>query len=137
DVLEAGRATMDLIARELSQMAPSETPDLYLNNTWYRATNFFCEPNLSFINPIPLMQALPGMPANVVRTNFIQRLFFLSRLSQDWLGTGYEVLPEDANGIVGSLYRFYRTNTPRSGFIPLSGNFIALSRNALLDNSRG
>jgi len=135
DVLEAGRATMDLIGRELTQMGPSQAPDMFINNAWYRATNFFSEGNAFFANP--LLQTLPGMATNILRTNSIQRLFFISRLNQDWLGTGYEVLPDDNNGIVGTLYRFYRTNTPRSGLISLSGNFIAATRNALLNTSAG
>jgi len=135
DVLEAGRATMDLFGRELTQMGPSQAPDMYLNNAWYRTTNFFSEQNGFFANP--LLQTLPGMATNILRTNEIQRLFFITRLNQDWLGTGYEVLPEDNNGIVGTLYRFYRTNTPRSGLITLSGNFIAAIRNALVNNSAG
>ncbi|HTL57497.1 MAG TPA: hypothetical protein VL361_17560 [Candidatus Limnocylindrales bacterium] len=128
DVLEAGRSTMELLSRELTQMTPTQAPDQIVNNGWYRATNFFVEPNPFFT---PLWQALPGMPSAVYRTNSIQRLFFISRFNQDWLGTGYEVLPEDPNGIVGSLYRFYRTNTPRVGLISLSGNFLGVSRTAL------
>ena len=128
DVLEAGRSTMDMLSRELAQMAPSQAPDTIVNSAWYRATNFFVEPNTFFT---PFKQALPGMPSTVHRDNYIQRLFFVSRLNQDWLGTGYEVLPEDPNGIVGSLYRFYRTNTPRVGLLSLSGNFLGVSRAAL------
>ena len=131
DVLEAGRSTMDLIARELTQMTPSEAPDIFLNNAWYHTTNFLCEPNEFF--PKPLMQGLPGMPNSALRANTVQRLFFLSRLNQDWLGTGYEVLPEDGNSSVGSLYRFYRTNSPRSGFVPLSANFAVARLTALAD----
>ena len=135
DVLEAGRATMDLFNRELPQMAPTEAPDMFLNNAWYRATNFFAEPNLFFANP--LLQGLPGMPNNILRTNTIQRLFFVSRQNQDWLGTGYEVVPEDGNGVVGSLYRFYATNTPRSGFISLNRNFRGAIQVALGNAANG
>lgn len=135
DVLEAGRATMDMIARDLTQMAPTEAPDMFLNNAWYRTTNFFCEPNEFF--PNPLLQGLPGMPNNILRTNRIQRLFFLTRLNQDWLGTGYEVLPEDGNFCVGSLYRFYRTNTPRSGFVSLSASFALARLTGLADLKSG
>jgi hypothetical protein len=49
-----------------------------------------------------LIQELPGNP--ISRTNLIQRFFFLTKLNQDLLGTGYEVIPDDANGCVGALY---------------------------------
>src|SRR5262249_46178715 len=61
--------------------------------------------------------------AQVPRTNLIQRFFFLSKLNQDWIGTGYEVLPDDGNGLVGTLYRFSGTNTPRGGPITLAQQF--------------
>ena len=138
DVLEAGRATMDLLSRELTQMTPTEAPDVFLNGTWYRATKFFVEPvtnRFSAIPPVgafsnPLLQGLPGM-TNVVRSNSIQRLFFTTKLNQYWIGTGYEILPEDNNGCVGSLYRFSATNSPRSGIINLSGSFLAAIPSAL------
>jgi hypothetical protein len=77
------------------------------------------------------------VPNNPQRTNLIQRFYFLSRLNQDWLGTGYEVVPNDANGCVGTLYRYSITNYPRGalfdaytpagklrgGLVEMSGQF--------------
>jgi len=40
----------------------------------------------------------------VLRTNVLQEIFFLSRQTNQWVGTGYRVLGAD-NG-VGTLYRF-------------------------------
>ncbi len=130
DVLESGRATLDLVARELEQMSPSQAPD-YIDSTGIRrrATNFFVEPSLTFIpDPSlafswnnPMIQELPGN--FVPRTNLIQRFYFLSKLNQDWLGTGYEVVPNDANGCVGTLYRYSATNNPRGNLLPLSARF--------------
>jgi hypothetical protein len=37
----------------------------------------------------------------------------MTKQNQDWVSTGYEVLPDDGNGLVGTLYRFNYTNTPR------------------------
>jgi hypothetical protein len=121
DVLEAGRATMDLLARELEQMSPSELPDNLIGGIRYRATNFFVEPSPGFDWANPLVQELLGN--NLPRTNLVQRFFFLSKLNQDWLGTGYEVLPDDANGCVGTLYRFAGTNYPRGSLITLAQQF--------------
>jgi hypothetical protein len=124
DVLEAGRATMDLLARELEQMAPSESPDIIVGaSARYRATNFFVEPSPAFNWTKPLVQELPGNAQS--RTNLIQRFFFLSKLNQDWLGTGYEVLSDDANGCVGTLYRYAATNYPRGYLLPLSAQFLS------------
>jgi hypothetical protein len=105
DVLEAGRATMDMLARELEQMTPSSYPDsIFAGGIRYRATNFFVEPSPVFSWKDPLIQELPGN--RDPRTNLIQRFFFLSKVNQDWFGTGYEVIPDDPFGCVGSLYRF-------------------------------
>jgi hypothetical protein len=126
DVLEAGRATMDLLARELEQMTPSEYPDYLIGGIPYRATNFFVEPSPAFSWANPLVQDMPGNNVNNIyqpRTNLIQRFFFLSKLNQDWLGTGYEVIPDDANDCVGTLYRFAGTNYPRGSLITLAQQF--------------
>ena len=138
DILESGRASMDIIARELEQTTPSEYP--YLNNglgypvIWsqypvssipynivrFAATNFFVEFAPGFNNP-PLLQELPG---NVLpRTNLVQRFFFLTQVNQDWVGIGYQVIPDDTNGCVGTLYRFVGTNFSRQGPMTVSGDF--------------
>jgi len=135
DVLEAGRATMDLLGRELEQMSPSEAPD-YIDFTGVRrrTTNFFVEPSTTFYtynSPAsfswikPMVQELPGNAES--RTNLIQRFFFLTKLNQDWIGTGYEVIPDDANQCVGSLYRYTATNYPRGFLLPLSAQFLSTS----------
>jgi hypothetical protein len=134
DVLESGRATMDLLARELEQMSPSEAPDYIDSGLRRRATNFFVEPSttsfgynstapFSWIKP--LVQELPGNAQS--RTNLIQRFFFLSKLNQDWIGTGYEVVPDDANQCVGTLYRYTETNNPRGDLLHLSSQFLPMS----------
>ncbi|HZR19981.1 MAG TPA: hypothetical protein VFE51_22040 [Verrucomicrobiae bacterium] len=134
DVLESGRATMDIMARELEQMTPSEVPDMLAGNFRYRVTNFFAEPSPGFDWRNPLTQDLPGNVNSIpLRTNLIQRFYFLSKLNQDWLGTGYEVVPDDTNGCVGTLYRYSITNYPRGamfdtvnfrgGLIDMSGKF--------------
>jgi hypothetical protein len=131
DVLESARATMDILARDLEQMAPSQNPDLLINGVKYRGTNFLAEtPNLNF-----MLQELPGSP--LPRTNFMQRFFFLTKLNQDWIGTGYLVLPEDGTGFIGALYRFSGTNYPRFGVVNLSGRFYSAVQAALQNLGKG
>ena len=115
DILESGRATMEMIARELEQTTPSEYP--YLRVEPLAATNFFVEPNPGFNNP-PLAQELPGNYDP--RTNVVQRFFFLTKNNQDWIGTAYQVIPDDVNGCVGSLYRLAATNISPQGPITVS-----------------
>jgi hypothetical protein len=105
DRLEAGRAVTELLPRELEQISP-------------------CGDNgATFVAAIiptsaPLKQALPGMPATMMRTNLLQDCFILTRQNQSWVGIGYCVRVSDANGVlylpesgpgqlgVGSLYRY-------------------------------
>ncbi len=123
DVLEAGRAALDLLSRDLDQVTPTEYPDLLLNRRFIRTTNFLIEPSPWF--PTPLLQELPG--SALARTNSIQRFFFMTHLNQDWIGTGYQVIPEDTNACVGTLYRWSVTNYPRSGPMRLSWLFPSLT----------
>jgi hypothetical protein len=122
DVLEAGRATMDMMSRELEQMAPSEYPDVWVSGAWYRATNFFADLPGVYTNQVqPLVQPLPG---SGVRDNLAQQLFFLTRLNQDWIGIGYRVVPDAPGASVGTLYRFTITNA-RSAPITTAGTIFA------------
>lgn len=121
DVLEGGRALTEMMVRELEQMTPCHLPHLTNGGNFYLATNFFAEPSYGFFDP--LIQDLPG--SNKVRTNLVQRFFFLTKENQDWTGVGYVVLPEDADAGAGALYRFRSPNSasardPRS----LSSEFV-------------
>src|SRR5689334_11513196 len=128
DVLGSGRAVMDMITRELAQITPSQMG---------RTINFSADvppgpssipPSAAPINSPPfaevsggfpqfaggtLRMGLPGVNAPVTRTNVIQRIFFLTLVNQDWIGTGYEVVAEypggQPNSGVGTLYRFTTT----------------------------
>jgi type II secretory pathway pseudopilin PulG len=98
DVLEGGRALMDMMQRELSQMKPANA-----SNT----VNFYS--HIAFAGGYkPLLQELPGIPAppgNKLpsRTNILQEIFFLTEENRTWKGTGYFV-SSPAEG-VGTLYR--------------------------------
>ncbi len=120
DVLESGRAAMDIMARELEQASPSESTPWTYNGQVLSTTNFFVERILAFN---PLVQDLPGTDPSLPRVNVIQRFFFLTKLNQDWLGTGYEVVPDYFGAGVGALYRVGVTNA-RWGPITNSAGFL-------------
>jgi type II secretory pathway pseudopilin PulG len=110
DVMEGGRAAIELIARDLERMTDQGLPG---------AINFYVG---SWGQP--LLQSLPG-PTNVSdsqRMNFQQELFFTSRFNKQGTGTGYRVVPGTG---VGSLYRFV-TNVPVAALRPylLSSNYF-------------
>ncbi len=89
DVLESGRATTDLLARELAQMAPSGFSNTVNFYTWLPS------------DP-PLYQELPG--SSEPRKNVMDELFFLTCTNQIWTGIGYRISSSDAG--VGTLYRY-------------------------------
>jgi hypothetical protein len=104
DVLENGRAAMEIISRELSQMIPAP----YDSN----AVTFYAE-----IAPVaPLWQPLPGNNTEQ-RRNVLEEMFFLTRETNSWRGIGYWIGAPDTGNIPvatangwGTLYR-YQTNS--------------------------
>jgi len=107
DVLEAGRATMDVLTRELAQMRPCDLAG---------GTNFMVRVSEVYkaIKPVvqPLLGAGPfGPNGPPFRTNLLEDVLFLSRFNKDFNLTLYRVLYAD-NG-VGTLSRF-TTNIPAS-----------------------
>ena len=104
DVLEGGRAVIDMMTRELSQMKPTRAND---------TTNFYAR--VSFVGGYqPLLQELPGVPnpvnaPSLKRTNIIEQMFFLMEENQIWTAIGYFV--DTPNDGVGALYRYeYKSN---------------------------
>jgi prepilin-type N-terminal cleavage/methylation domain-containing protein len=93
DVLEAGRDVIEMVVNDLANMTPSEQPNVL---------NFYADTNELCINP--LVQGLPGSAQ--LRNNLMQKFYFLSKNNLVWSGVGYQVVPDDANGVVGTLYRF-------------------------------
>ena len=112
DVLESGRAALEMITRELEQLNASDL---------LGATNFYA----GLFPAVPLIQTdLDG--TKVLRTNVLQEFFFLSSVTNRWVGTGYRVL--GADGGVGTLYRFSTsTNSHLLTFRNLSGEFATLN----------
>jgi hypothetical protein len=123
DVLEGGRATMDLIVRDVEEMAA--LPGLGTNNS----VNCLVYTPAGHQN---VYLDLPGQSGNVPRANILQSFFFLSRVGQDWVGTAYVV----TNGfeMVGTLFRF-TTNVPARE-VTSAYNPYRLFLNALNNNYR-
>jgi len=126
DVLESGRATMDLMTEDLRAMAPS----LGVSNNLTGAVNFYANTN---VNEQPLIQPMVG--GSSTRTNVLENFFILSRGNANgvatWYGVGYAVAI-NASGSLYSLYRFAvnypvaaPTNYPALIFSRDFGNFLA------------
>ena len=124
DVLEGGRATMELITRELQEVsASSDSP----------VTNFEARV------PVGYASLNLELPAGETISSTIQDLWFLRRFNDDWFGESYHVGNPVAG--VGTLYRMFvtggRTNAPgltdllRTPLIdtnsPLTTNFIRVA----------
>ena len=98
DVMEGGRAAMDLIATDLRGMAASGS----VSNG---AVNFSVEGLSAFDgNYLPLFQGLPG--GTDVRTNLLNAIFILGRENTTWTGVGYYVDYSSTQSFY-PLYRFY------------------------------
>ena len=109
DVMEGGRAAMDLIATDLRGMAAS-------GGVSNGAVNFSVEGISAYDNTYaPLHQSLPG--GSDVRTNLLNAIFILGRENTTWTGVGYYV-DYRATKSLYPLYRFYVTtninNNPQS-----------------------
>jgi prepilin-type N-terminal cleavage/methylation domain-containing protein len=93
DILESGRATMDLIAQDLKTMSPS-----------FGASNGAVNFYVAVINsPVPLVQPLTASGQS--RTNILEKIFILSRNNQTWTAVGY-VVDTSSSRAISPLYRF-------------------------------
>lgn len=91
DVLESGRAVMELLVRELQEMTSlSDTSIVNL----YVSTNF----------PAVYLDRRPGMP----QETYLQDCYFLVQSNDLWTGVAYYIDPVEptGNARVGSLYRY-------------------------------
>jgi hypothetical protein len=95
DVLESGRATADMIGRDLEQIQACNVG---------QGINLYA--GLMFAGNSPPVRPLVQTDLDGVtplRTNVLDEFFYLTRQTNQWYGTGYRVLFAD-NG-VGTLYR--------------------------------
>jgi len=115
DILEGGRAAMELMVTDLRGATPS---DGYLNS----AVNFFATNNdYVYKKYQPLIQPLPA--SNASRTNLLQYFFVLGRVNTTWTGTGYIVDTTSANPLY-PLYRFYAVTNIANSPATLYLNFL-------------
>jgi hypothetical protein len=131
DVLEGGRAAMDLIANDLRGASPSDgaTNSLIFAGTSVSLANNGLIPVNIFLgannNSTPLVQSL--VASSQQRTNVAEEFFILSRNNQTWSGVGYVVDTLSATGI-NPLFRFTPADLPaRPTPAQLFTNFIANS----------
>lgn len=145
DVLEGGRATIDLIAQDLKAMTysggtsngPTSVGNAAPYNSLFYFTNrdfvnFFATANPVYyqLNPttygLPLMQPLVGSADGAIRTNMVQSFFVLSRNNvgghDRWIGTGYAV---NATNVDSPLYRFSMEINAESGPNALFNSYMA------------
>lgn len=110
DVLEGGRAAMEMIAADLRGMAPcyGVSNYVYANGVYtYGGVNFSATNNDPYLQAYrPLVQPLPAAVGGAQRTNLLQSFFILGRVNTKWTGTGYVVDSTSANPLY-PLYRFY------------------------------
>jgi hypothetical protein len=112
DILQGGRASMDLMAGDFRQMVPSGGN---CNNNPFEPLNYASDPptnnpvNFWLSTPEPtIRQSLVGTSASQERTNQVQAFFILSCQNQVWKGVGYFV-DTDSTNYIYPLYRYDST----------------------------
>jgi len=97
DVLEGGRAAMDLMTGDMREMRVSAG---YSNSVPGAPVNFFIAVPSGYS---PLVQSL--VASSATRTNILEKVFILSRENLTWTGTGY-VVDTNSTSAINPLYRF-------------------------------
>jgi hypothetical protein len=121
DVLEGGRAAMDLVAGDLRELQASSG---YTNG----AVNF-C---IAIQSGSPLVQSL--VASSATRTNVLESIFILTRENLTWTGTGY-VVDTDSTSAINPLYRFtISTNTAAADPVVLYNAFASVLSNGAYTN---
>lgn len=96
DVMEGGRATMNLLTRDIQEMVATGLPVATM------VTNCLIVDSIG-VNPASPRTSVQEMPSGAVRENFLQDICFISRLNDEWIGTAFRV--DFADTGVGTLYR--------------------------------
>lgn len=115
DVLESGRAAMDLLVRDVFEMSATPAPavtESALSPSYPYQINFFSllsprsarSPQGSPFPPRPgaSQERADVYPAieqlmltnSLRRTNIVQEMFFMTHRGRDWRGVGYRVMPD-------------------------------------------
>ena len=107
DIMEGGRATMNLLVRDLQEMTACD---------YEFVTNCVVVPSMGATG------AFQDIPTGSQRTNFFQDIALLSRFNDEWIGTTYRV--SNAVSGVGVLYRFvtnrFRETLPTNNFAAIA-----------------
>ena len=136
DVLEGGRSVMGLIKTDMESMTPSfGQSNVVARITFYIVTNApvnFCvvtNPYQYRSASLPLLQSLTGAGnPNTLRTNVLDKFFFLTRQNTTWTGIGY-VVDTTSTNYFNPLYRFSCTTNLNASGMPwgMYTNFLANS----------
>ena len=112
DILESGRAAMELITRDLQEAVAS----MDVPNTNFQRTNL-------------VSQAILVPPIGLDMSNIIQNVSFLRRFNDDWIGETYRV--SNAVAGVGTLYRMVVTTNRNwmAGSVDLVSSLPAIDGN--------
>lgn len=117
DVLEGGRAAMQMIADDLRSLTPSGLPPSGSSSNLvganiYAPVNFFSVANDNYNSYSPLTQSLPA--SSGLRVNLLNYFFVLGRENNKWIGVGY-IVDNTNTSTLYPLYRFYaETNATAS-----------------------
>lgn len=121
DVMETGRAAMDLLSRELE--AAMATGQIGTNTNCFHMTN-----TVSVYNTTTRDGFTMRLNDGTTRTNVLEDLFFMGRSNNWWTGYGYFVGAVSNNMIVtnvvwasglGTLYRSTAQNVPSQSVPPV------------------
>jgi hypothetical protein len=136
DYQDAGRVAMDVISRDLQQIAPTyysafnyfqyiNNPDNYI---FTNGLNFYASPSLGGTN-----YAWPMTGGDV--TNFsLASLYFLTRSNQQWTAVGYRLTYSDVANGIGTLCRFSTNNPTNTTLAPLQVGSSPVNRNTQIYN---
>jgi type II secretory pathway component PulJ len=126
DVLEGGRATMEMITRDFEELRASGVRS---------ATNLFVQ-----LTAAQTLQSLPG--EGQLRISSLQECFFLTKPGRHWQQFGYVVVPERILNVaqpLGTLYRValsnhvsnFTSNSLSGLYITNRDNMLAYGTNTL------
>jgi len=107
DILESGRAAMEKLAEELPEITPSFRDS---------QINLYAAPLTDSAGKIFPLLVQPRPTPAAPRVNLIQDIFFLRQHNDEWVGTGYFVVPS-AGDPVGTLYRYEQSVFPTNIFL--------------------
>ena len=116
DVLEGGRAAVDLITTDLRTLSPSGGVSNFVTGP----VNFFVVANSGYT---PMPQSLTASPSGSVRYNLLNTFFVLGRNNDKWTAVGYAVNATNTSPLY-PLYRFYAETNINASPLGLYYEFV-------------